>query len=89
MTKWGWNIEKIREILAGPVLPRPKYIITDDPEDFLNRIESRAKYTIINGVKDNLRFLEDLDRVKAVREGADIFETFPILEEWNEKPGEE
>lgn len=79
----GWDIEKIREILGGSNLPRQKYIITDDKEEFLNRIESRAKYTIINGVKDNLRYLEDLDRVKAVRDGADIFETFPILKEWN------
>lgn len=79
----GWDIEKIREILAGPNPPRQKYIITDDKEEFLNRIEARAKYTIINGVKDNLRYLEDLDRVKAVRDGADIFETFPILKEWN------
>jgi hypothetical protein len=81
----GWGIEKIREILAGPNPPRQKYIITDDKEEFLNRIESRAKFTIINGVADNLRYLEDLDRVKDVREGADIFETFPILKEWNER----
>lgn len=82
---WGWDYDRLKEILKQPA-PKFKYVITDDKEEFLNRIEQRAKYTIINGLKDNLRYLEDLDRVKSVREGADIFETFPILKEWNEKP---
>jgi hypothetical protein len=79
----SWDIERLRTILTGQPSPKPKYIITDDKDEFLNRIEQRAHYTMINGLKNNLRYLEDLDRVKAVREGADIFEIFPMLKEWN------
>jgi hypothetical protein len=85
-TDWGWNIEKIAEMLKGPKPPKQKYIITDDKEEFLNRLEARAKFVLKNVPVDNLKYLEELDRVKAVRAGADIFETFPILKEWNERP---
>lgn len=86
MSEWGWDIETIKKIFSEPRPPKQKYIITDDPEEFLRRIESRAHFVMVNGQADNLKYLEDLDRVKAVREGADIFETFPILKEWNERP---
>ena len=81
----GWDIDAITQLINEPPLPKLKYIITDDKEEFLNRVESRAKHTIVNGACDNLRYLEDLDRVKAVREGTDIFEVFPVLKEWNDK----
>ena len=87
--EWGWDPETLKKILAEPAPPKYKYIITDDPEEFLNRIESRAHYAMINGSVDNLKYLEDLDRVKSVREGADIFETFPILKEWNKDNAKE
>jgi len=82
MSTWLEAFEKIKNL---PPPPKQKYIITDDPAEFLNRIEQRAKYVMINGTDNNLKYLEDLDRVKAVREGADIFEVFPVLKEWNDK----
>jgi hypothetical protein len=85
MSGFDWDVETIRKILDGPPSPRQKYIITDDPQEFLDRIESRAKFALKNGSVDNLKYLEDLDRVKSVREGADMFETFPYLKEWNER----
>ena len=83
MSGWGWDIETLRKIASGPKPPKQKYIITDDKEEFLNRVEARAKYVLINGTENNLKYLEDLDRVKAVREGADIRETFPFLKDWD------
>jgi len=85
MTYKGWDLETLKSILSGPKPARQKYIVTDDPIDFLDRIESRAKFALSNGSVNNLKYLEDLERVKAVREGADIFETFPILKEWNDE----
>jgi len=79
----GWDIETLKQIMEQPV-ERPKYIVTDDKDEFLDRMEGIAK----NGLKqkgDNLKCLEMLDKVKAVREGADIFEIFEILREWNNK----
>ena len=86
MSEFGWDFKVLCDILNGPKPPKQKYIITDDWEEFLNRIETRAKFVLLNGTDNNLKYLEDLDRVKAVRNGADIFETFPILKEWNERP---
>lgn len=60
-----------------------KYIITDDKDEFLNRMETIAN----NGLKqthDNLRYLELLEKVKEVREGADIYDVYPFLKRDNE-----
>jgi hypothetical protein len=87
MSGWDWDFMMLRYLINGPSRQHePKYIFTDDLEEFLNRIEQRALCVLKNEeVCDNLRYLEDLDRVKAVRGGADIFEVFPLLREWRDK----
>ena len=79
----GWDFETIKEILSHASV-RPKFIVTDDREEFLHRMETIAKNGLLHDA-DNLRCLEILDKVKSVRDGADIFETFTLLKEWNEK----
>jgi hypothetical protein len=79
--KFMWNLDWLKDVTRK--YERPTYIVTDTKEDFLARMEGIAKRGLLND-GDNLKCLEILDEVKAVREGADIFETFKILKEWNE-----
>lgn len=80
----GWDFNFIKNIMDSTVGGRPTYIVTDDKEDFLERMEGIGK----RGLKqdgDNLKCLEILSAVQAVRNGEDIFKAFPILNDWNEK----
>lgn len=72
-----WVYDELVKVLAQPV-SEFKYVITDDKEEFLSRMETIAN----NGLKqthDNLRYLELLEKVKEVRDGADIYEVYPFL----------
>lgn len=73
-----WDPEFIKNILAKPADKEYKYIITDDKDEFLTRLESGANLAL-KSTKDNLRYIEKLDKIRQVREGADIFEVFPWL----------
>ena len=81
----NWNADLLKEIIERQANQevRLAYIVTNDKEEFLERMEGIAKRGLQqNG--DNLKCLEILDKVKAVREGADVFETFTMLKEWHE-----
>lgn len=78
-----WDIKQFAEFLNKPY-EVAEFIITDDREEFLQRMEGIAHRGLNKG-GDTLKCLEILDEVKAVREGADIYETFPILKDWKER----
>jgi len=74
---WGWDPEQIKKILSQPA-PKYKYFITDDKDEFITRLELIANQGLKN-TKDNLRYLEQMDKIRRVREGADIYEVYPFL----------
>jgi CRISPR/Cas system CMR-associated protein Cmr5 small subunit len=74
---WGWDPEKIKEILSKPA-QKYKYFITDDQDEFVNRLEIIANNALQNN-KDNLKYLERMDEIRRIREGEDIFKVLPWL----------
>lgn len=72
-----WDFDKIKQILELNE-PKFKYLITDDKNEFLDKMEEIAKRGLKNNA-DNLKCLELLSAVESVRNGADILEVFPIL----------
>ena len=75
---WGWNPDIIKKALSEP-RKKYKYFLTDDKEEFLARLEAIAIRGLQN-TKDNLKYLEQMDCIRRVREGEDIYEVFPWLE---------
>ncbi len=73
----GWDPEFIKKILSEPA-PRYKYFITDDKDEFVNRLELIA-HRAFETHKDNLKYLERLDEIRRIRGGEDIFEVLPWL----------
>ncbi len=84
---WGWDPKKIRKIIAkldSEHEPEKKFFFTDDQDEFLNRLEAIANKSVLQ-TKDNLRYLEQLDKIRQVREGADIYKIYPSLKrDWKE-----
>lgn len=74
---WGWDPEQIKKALSEPA-KRYKYFITDDKDEFVDRLEIIANNALTNN-KDNLKYLERLDEIRRIREGEDIFEVLPWL----------
>jgi hypothetical protein len=75
----GWDFESIEKALTNPS-PRRKYIITDDRDEFIAALERIAK-SGFKVTKDNLRYLEQLDKIKEVKAGADIETVFPWIKD--------
>ena len=78
---WGWDFEKLKDMLSRPV-KRPRYVVTDDLEDFLQRMEGIAKRGLQQDAS-NLKCLEILSSIHDVRNGMDPFEAFTILKEFH------
>jgi len=72
-----WDPELIKKLLALPP-EKYKYFVTDDKDEFVNRLELIA-HTAFQNHKDNLRYLERLDEIRRIREGEDIFKVLPWL----------
>jgi len=72
-----WDPEVIKKIAAMPA-KRFKYFITDDKDEFINRLEL-INNKALTTQKDNLRYLERADEIRRIREGEDIFEVLPWL----------
>jgi len=79
---WFWEIETIKKVLESEDKPRPRYIITDDKEEFIQRLESIAE-NALKATKDNLRYLEQLDRIKELKAGAEVEDVFPWIKDCN------
>jgi hypothetical protein len=74
---WDWDFTTLSEIAKQPA---KKYIITDDLNEFLERVDIIAE----NGLKktgDNLRYLELKEKIKLVRNGAKIEDAYKFLGE--------
>lgn len=79
---WGWDPEVLKEIFSQPAT-KYKYFITDDKDEFVNRLEIIANNALTNN-KDNLKYLERLDEIRRIREGEDIFKVLPWLTKDND-----
>jgi hypothetical protein len=77
MGDWFWNINNVKDSLTKPA-KRYKYFITDDKDEFLARLEVINNRALANQ-HDNLKYLEELDNIRRVREGEDIFKVFPWI----------
>jgi len=75
-------VEAMGEYIKGPKPTRMKYIITDDRDEFIERLESITKIAF-ERTGDNLRYLEGMSKIKEVREGAAIEDVFPWIGECN------
>lgn len=74
---WTWDVEQIKKALSEPV-KKYKYFITDDKDEFVNRLEIINNGVLLNS-KDNLKYLERAVEIKRIRDGEDIFEVLPWL----------
>ena len=71
---WPWSIEKLNQMIKSPP-PRFKYLITDDKAEFIVQMEA------INDISfktsgDNLKYLEQLDRISQLKAGAEPKDVF-------------
>lgn len=82
MSGFGWDFDKITEILSAPRQPLPKYVITDDRDEFISRLERINKIAFAN-TKDNLKYLEGLDKINQMKAGAEIETVFPWVKDLN------
>lgn len=73
---WDWA-EITKKVLKEPA-KKYKYFVTDDKDEFVNRLEIIANNALQNN-KDNLKYLERMDEIRRIREGEDIFEVLPWL----------
>ena len=71
----GWDFESVKKTLLGAT-PKPKYIITDSRDEFIAVLE-RINKTAFKASGDNLRYLEQLDKIKEIKAGANIEDVFP------------
>ena len=78
---YGLDLEKIRSLLFQET-PKLKYVITDDPVEFVNRLEQIAE-TAHKELKDNLRYLEQKDKIRDIKNGAKIEDVFPWIKDCN------
>lgn len=83
MNAGWWDPEIIKGILNTPA-KRYKYFVTDDKDEFLARLEIVNNNALKNH-KDNLKYLEQINKIREVREGADIFKVFPWLKKDKEE----
>lgn len=82
---WGWDIETLAKIFQQVAKePKKKFIFTDSQDDFIERMESSAEGALKQH-KDNLRYLEQMDKIRQVREGANIYDVYPWLKKDNDK----
>jgi len=80
---WGWDPEVIKKYFEGPKI-KYKYVITDDKDEFLASMNRIAEKHFAE-TKDNLRYLEHLDRIKAIEEGAELRDVFTWLKDFDDK----
>ncbi len=76
---WGWDPEKLKEIFEKVAKePKKKFIFTDSADEFINRMESSAEGALKQH-HDNLRYLEQMDKIHQVKEGAKLEDVYPWL----------
>ena len=76
MPFWGWDLETMAAFLKAPSKPKLKYIVTDSKEEFMAAMQRIADRSI-KATKDNLRYLEQLDKIRQIKEGAAIEDVYP------------
>jgi len=76
---WGWDPEKLKEIFEKVANePKKKFIFTDSQDEFISRMESSAE-SALKQYGDNLRYLEQMDKIRQVKEGARLEDVYPWL----------
>lgn len=84
MSVWGWDPEKLKEIFEKVSKePKKKFIFTDSKDEFLTKMEDIAG-NALKQYGDNLRYLEQMDKVRQVREGAKLEDVYPWLKKDND-----
>ncbi len=74
----GWDWAEITKKVLNEPAKKYKYFVTDDLDEFVNRLEIIANNALLHN-KDNLKYLERMDEIRRIREGEDIFEVLPWL----------
>ena len=81
---WGWDSEQLKMIFERVAKdPKKKFIFTDSQDEFINRMESSAE-SALKQYGDNLRYLEQMDKIRQVREGAKLEDVYPWLKKDND-----
>lgn len=74
-----WDVDLIKKCLAQiKNEPKKKFLFTDSKDEFLLRMEIITNNALIR-TKDNLRYLEQMDKIRQVREGAKIEDVYTWL----------
>jgi len=58
--------------------PKKKFFFTDSQDEFVERMEGIA-HNSFKQTNDNLRYLEQLDTIRQIREGVKIEDVYPWL----------
>lgn len=75
-----WDLELIAAIIKSPAPKKLKYIITDDKDEFITRLELINENAFIR-MKDNLKYLEGLEKIARVKAGVPVEEVFPWVKD--------
>ena len=75
----NWDIKSITDLFfINDKDSKKKFFFTDSQDEFINRMENIARSSFAVN-KDNLRYLEQLDTIRQIREGVKIEDVYPWL----------